>query len=110
MPLSYIKQMQVELYRSKYVHAPLELELAIKLTNVENFVGYTYGEVKDNEYISEEQKRYKFYFNDIVEDIMADSNDFLAIPDKKLKELIASKVKELTPIKVKDNDTGNQDS
>ena len=62
MSFSYIKQMQVELYRSKYVHAPIDLEMAIKLTNVENFVGFTYGEVKDNEIISEDQKKYKFYF------------------------------------------------
>ena len=92
MPLSYIKQMQVELYRSKYVHAPLVLELAIKLTNVENFVGFTYDEVRDNEYISEDQKRYKFYFNDAVEVIMNKSADFLAIPDEELKKLITNEV------------------
>jgi len=94
MPLSYIKQMQIELYRSKYVHAPLELELAIKLTDVENFVGFTYTEVKDNEYISEEEKKYKFYFNDIVESIMQEHIDFLSISNKELKKLITNKVKE----------------
>ncbi len=93
MPLSYIKQMQIELYRSKYVHAPLELELAIKLTNVENFVGFTYGEVKDNEILSEDQKKYKFYFNEAVEEVSYDNEDILLIPDKQLKELIIEKIK-----------------
>ena len=92
MPLSYIKQMQIELYRSKYVHAPLELELAIKLTNVENFVGFTYNEVKENEIVSEEQKKYKFYFNEAVEEVSYDHEDILAIPDKQLKELITKKI------------------
>jgi len=94
MPLSYIKQMQIELYRSKYVHAPIELELAIKLTDVENFVGLSYNEVKDNEYIKEEEKLYKFYFNDAVESIMQENIDFLSIPNKELKKLITLKVKE----------------
>ena len=93
MPMSYIKQMQIELYRSKYVHAPIELELAIKLTNVENFVGFTYKEIQDNPYISDDDKKYKFYFNDAVESIMSESTDFLAIPDSKLKEMIKQKIK-----------------
>ncbi len=94
MSMSYIKQMQIELYRSKYVHAPIELETAIKLTNVENFVGFTYSEVKDNEYITESEKLYKFYFNDAVESVIDEMGDILSIPDKELKELITKKVEE----------------
>jgi len=94
MPLSYIKQMQIELYRSKYVHAPLELELAIKLTNVENFVGYTYDEVKDNDFISDEDKKYKFYFNDAMESVLQENNDILSMTDAELKSKIWEKVKE----------------
>lgn len=92
MSFSYIKQMQTELYRSKYIHAPLELDLAIKLTNVENFVGFTYDEIRDNEIISDDQKRYKFYFNDAVEDIADEGINILGISDKELKELVTKKI------------------
>lgn len=92
MSISYIKQMQIELYRAKYVHAPVELTMAIRLTNIENFIGYTYSEVKDNEFIKDSEKRYKFYFNDAVEDVMREVTDFMELTDKKLKQLITKKV------------------
>jgi len=69
MPNSYIKNLQIELYRAKYIHAPLELERAILLTNLENLVGFVYKEIETNRYISDYDKAYKFYFNDIIEEI-----------------------------------------
>ncbi len=74
MPNSYIKSLQIELYRAKYIHAPLELERAILLTNLENLVGFVYKEIETNRYISKYDKQYKFYFNDIVEDIEKENN------------------------------------
>ena len=94
MPFSYIKQMQIELYRSKYVHAPIELEMAIKLTNVEIFVGFTYSEIRDNEDIRQADKIYKFYFNDIIDSIVAEHGSILNFSNKELKELITKKVGE----------------
>jgi len=94
MSISYIKQMQIELYRAKYVHAPVELAMAVKLTNVENLVGYTYREVKDNELINEYEKLYKFYFNDAVEQVINETPNFMELTDKKLKSLITKKVKD----------------
>lgn len=109
MPLSYIKQMQIELYRSKYVHAPIELETAIKLTNVENFVGFTYSEIETNPYLSNEDKLYKFYFNDIIDSIVFERGSILKIPDNELKELIEKKVKEYGT-SIKENVGGREDS
>ncbi len=92
MSFSYIKQMQIELYRSKYVHAPLELEVAIKLTNVENFVGFTYGEVQGNEYIGDKEKQYKFFFNDAVEELVNEGVNIIGTKESELKKLIIEKI------------------
>ena len=69
MPNSYIKSLQIELYRAKYIHAPLELKRALLLTNLENLPGFTYKEIETNRFITEYDKYYKFYFNDIIEEI-----------------------------------------
>jgi len=74
MPNSYIKTMQIELYRAKYIHSPIEMKRSIFLTNIENLVGFTSKEVEASRYISDYEKQYKFYFNDIVEEIEKENN------------------------------------
>jgi len=104
MPFSYIKMLQVELYRSKYIHAPLELERAIILTNLEKFVGYTFDEVQNNQFITTDDKKYKFYFNDAVEDLEERRGSVVFIPFEEVKKEINDFIN-----KIKLDDTSNQE-
>ena len=114
MPNSYIKAMQIELYRAKYIHAPLEMKRAIFLTNVENLVGFTYKEIETNRYISDYDKQYKFYFNDIVEEIEKEYNttivDWKGGDEEKVRKEIEKRLR--TKIekdgKVKKNELGER--
>lgn len=97
MPFSYIKMLQMELYKSKYIHAPLELQKAILLTELEMFVGYTYNEIKDNPFIKDEDKKYKFYFNDIIEKIEVEMGSILGKDPEMLREEIKKRIREEYP-------------
>jgi hypothetical protein len=97
MPNSYIRSLQIELYRAKYIHSPIELSRAILLTNLENLVGFTFSEIENNRYISDYEKQYKFYFNDIVEEIEKDNDtsiiDYKGGDEKSIKKEIERRLK-----------------